>query len=130
MSFDSIIVGGGHNGLAAAIALQKRGKKVLLLEARKVLGGLCAAREFHPGFTVPGVFHDTFEVRAPLLDALGLLPPPSSATSLSLLASQPSPRGGGTPPRHHGLSTDVPPPCGEGRPSLSSEARLAGRGWG
>src|SRR5262245_16757823 len=69
---DAIIVGGGHNGLAAAITLQKRGKKVLVLEARNGLGGLCAAREFHPGFTVPGVFHDTFEVRAPLLDALGL----------------------------------------------------------
>lgn len=72
MSFDAIVVGGGHNGLAAAITLQKRGKKVLVLEARKVLGGLCAPREFHSGFTVPGVFHDTFEVRAALLDALGL----------------------------------------------------------
>jgi len=71
-SFDAIIVGGGHNGLAAAVTLQKRGKRVLVLEARQQLGGLCAAREFHPGFTVPGVFHDTFEVRAPLLDALGL----------------------------------------------------------
>lgn len=71
--FDAIIVGGGHNGLAAAITLQKRGRKVLVLEARKQLGGLCAPREFHSGFTSPGIFHDTFEVRAPLLDALGLM---------------------------------------------------------
>ncbi len=72
MSFDAIIIGGGHNGLAAAVTLQKRGRRVLVLEARKVAGGLCAAREFHPGFIAPGVFHDTFEVRAPLLDSLGL----------------------------------------------------------
>ena len=72
MSFDAIIVGGGHNGLSAAVTLQKRGRRVLVVEARKALGGLCAVREFHPGFKVPGVFHDTFEVRAPLLDALGL----------------------------------------------------------
>ena len=72
MSFDALIIGAGHNGLAAAVTLQKRGRRVLVLEARSVAGGLCAAREFHPGFTAPGVFHDTFEVRAPLLDALGL----------------------------------------------------------
>ncbi|MBL8950220.1 MAG: NAD(P)/FAD-dependent oxidoreductase [Myxococcaceae bacterium] len=71
-SFDALIIGAGHNGLAAAITLQKRGRRVLVLEARSVAGGLCAAREFHPGFTAPGVLHDTFEVRAPLLDALGL----------------------------------------------------------
>ncbi len=70
---DALIIGGGHNGLAAAITLAKRGKKVTVLESRTQVGGLCAAREFHPGFTAPGVFHDSAEVRAPLLDALGLV---------------------------------------------------------
>jgi phytoene dehydrogenase-like protein len=70
---DAIIIGAGHNGLAAAVALARRGKKVTVVEAREKAGGLCAPREFHPGFTVPGIFHDTSEVRAPLLDALGLL---------------------------------------------------------
>lgn len=72
MSFDAIIVGGGHNGLAAAVTLQKRGLKVCVLEARAELGGLCAPRRFKEGFTAPGVLHDTHEVRAGLCDALNL----------------------------------------------------------
>jgi phytoene dehydrogenase-like protein len=72
MSFDAIIIGGGHNGLAAGITLQKRGFKVCVVEARNEVGGLCAPRQFHPGFTVPGIFHDTFEVRPGLVDALNL----------------------------------------------------------
>jgi phytoene dehydrogenase-like protein len=73
VSLDALIVGAGHNGLAAAIALAKRGKKVCVIEARAEAGGLCAARRFHEGFIAPGVFHDTHEVRGELLDALGLL---------------------------------------------------------
>ena len=37
--YDAIIVGGGHNGLVAAIYLAKAGKNVLLLEANEELGG-------------------------------------------------------------------------------------------
>src|SRR5581483_6504879 len=72
---DALIVGAGHNGLAAAIALAKRGKKVTVLEARSTAGGLCAAREFHAGFTAPGIFHDTSEVRvhAPSASGKGLV---------------------------------------------------------
>ena len=70
--YDAIIIGGGHNGLAAGITLQKRGLKVCVVEARNEVGGLCAPRQFHPGFTVPGIFHDTFEVRPGLVDALNL----------------------------------------------------------
>ena len=48
--FDTIIVGGGHNGLVCANYLGKSGQKVLLLEASEQLGGLAATREFYPGF--------------------------------------------------------------------------------
>ena len=50
--YDTIIVGGGHNGLVCAAYLARGGQKVLLLEAGDSLGGLAATREFHPGFRV------------------------------------------------------------------------------
>lgn len=48
--YDSIVIGAGHNGLVCAAYLARSGRRVLLLEASESLGGLAAAREFHPGF--------------------------------------------------------------------------------
>ena len=48
--YDTIIIGGGHNGLICATYLAQNGQKVLVLEASEKLGGLAATREFHPGF--------------------------------------------------------------------------------
>ncbi len=50
MSWDAIIIGGGHNGLVCAAYLAKAGKNVLVLERRGVLGGAAVTEEFHPGF--------------------------------------------------------------------------------
>ena len=49
-SFDAVIVGGGHNGLACAAYLARAGKKVLALERRHVLGGAAVSEELFPGF--------------------------------------------------------------------------------
>lgn len=49
-NYDAIIIGGGHNGLVCASYLAKAGKKVMVLEASKQLGGLAATREFAAGF--------------------------------------------------------------------------------
>ncbi|MGL5442679.1 MAG: FAD-dependent oxidoreductase, partial [[Mycobacterium] stephanolepidis] len=38
-SYDTVIVGGGHNALTAAAYLARAGKRVLLLERLDVLGG-------------------------------------------------------------------------------------------
>ena len=59
MSCDALVIGGGHNGLVAAWRLAKAGKKVLVCEARAELGGSTAAHEFHSGYRVPGILHDT-----------------------------------------------------------------------
>ena len=50
MSYDSIIIGGGHNGLVCAAYLARAGQKVLVLEKRHVLGGAAVTEEVFPGF--------------------------------------------------------------------------------
>ncbi len=50
---DVAIVGGGHNGLVAAIVLARRGLSVLVLEAADVVGG--AARTERPFTKAPGL---------------------------------------------------------------------------
>jgi phytoene dehydrogenase-like protein len=71
-SWDAIVVGGGHNGLAAAAVLARTGRKTLVLEAREQVGGLCAAEEFWPGYRHAGIHHDTDGVRPWLVDLLDL----------------------------------------------------------
>lgn len=51
MSYDAIIVGGGHNGLTCGAYLSKAGKKVLVLEQKNIVGGAAVSEEFSPGFT-------------------------------------------------------------------------------
>ena len=49
-SYDTIIIGAGHNGLVCAAYLAKGGQRVLVLDAAAAPGGLAADYEFHPGF--------------------------------------------------------------------------------
>jgi phytoene dehydrogenase-like protein len=48
--YDAIVVGAGHNGLAAAVILAKEGLKALVLEKNSYVGGMAATREFFKGF--------------------------------------------------------------------------------
>lgn len=50
--YDYIIIGAGHNGLVAAGYLAKKGKKVLVLERRDIVGGQVVTESFGDGFTV------------------------------------------------------------------------------
>ncbi len=47
---DTVIVGGGHNGLVAAYYLARAGMRPLVLERRDFVGGCCVTEQFAPGW--------------------------------------------------------------------------------
>ena len=55
-TYDTIIIGAGHNGLVAASYLAKQGKKVLVLERRDIIGGQVVTESFGDGFTVDSLY--------------------------------------------------------------------------
>ncbi len=83
--WDVIIIGAGHNGLTCAATLAKRGRKVLVLERRDVVGGLAVGDVFHEGCRAVGLFHETSYVRPAVVDALNL-----SSYGLELLPESPT----------------------------------------
>jgi phytoene dehydrogenase-like protein len=50
--YDSIIIGGGHNGLVTAAYLARAGRRVLVLERRPLVGGCAVTEEIWPGYRV------------------------------------------------------------------------------
>lgn len=64
---DAVVVGGGPNGLAAAVELARNGAEVLVLEAAATVGGGTRTAEL----TLPGFHHDVCSAAHPL----GILSP-------------------------------------------------------
>jgi phytoene dehydrogenase-like protein len=50
VTWDVIVVGGGHNGLITAAYLARAGRRVLVLEKRPRVGGAAVTEEIFPGF--------------------------------------------------------------------------------
>ncbi len=72
MQPDVIVIGAGHNGLVAAGALARRGRRVLVLERAAGVGGLCAGEAFHEGYRTAGIHHDTATLRSAVVRTLDL----------------------------------------------------------
>ena len=60
--YDAVVVGGGPNGLSAAVTIARAGRSVLLLEAEPVVGGGTRSEEL----TLPGFVHDVCSAVHPL----------------------------------------------------------------
>ncbi|MFQ5942806.1 MAG: phytoene desaturase family protein [Anaerolineales bacterium] len=71
-SYDVVVIGGGHNGLVAAAYLADSGKRVLVLEARDVLGGAAATEEIFPGYKVDTGASHIGLFRSEIITELGL----------------------------------------------------------
>lgn len=80
--YDAVVVGAGHNGLACAIELAKRGWRVGVFEAKPEAGGAVKTREV----TLPGFRHDL------------------CAMNLSMFAGSPFLRAHGEALTRHGLA--------------------------
>lgn len=52
MTYDAVIIGGGHNGLVTACYLAKSGLKVAVFERREIIGGASVTEELWPGIKV------------------------------------------------------------------------------
>jgi phytoene dehydrogenase-like protein len=51
-SYDAIVIGAGHNGLACACYLARGGLSVLVVERTDRIGGACVTEELWPGFRI------------------------------------------------------------------------------
>jgi phytoene dehydrogenase-like protein len=89
---DAIIIGGGHNALAAAFYLAKAGRRPLVLERQPHVGGGAVTTEIHAGFRCPRFSHEVL-LDEKISNDLDLQKRGVDFITLPALACAPSPEG-------------------------------------
>jgi phytoene dehydrogenase-like protein len=84
-SYDSVIVGAGHNGLVCAAYLAQAGYRVAVVERRDTVGGACVTDEYFPGYRFSTASLVTSLFRQEIINDLSL-----TKHGLEIIARDPS----------------------------------------
>lgn len=70
--YDAIVIGAGHNGLAAAVLLQRAGLRTLCVESKLYAGGMASTVELFDGYRFEIAGSVQFPTASVVVEALGL----------------------------------------------------------
>ncbi|SHJ09075.1 Phytoene dehydrogenase-related protein [Shimia gijangensis] len=71
-TYDVVVIGGGHNGLAAAATLAKKGKSVCVIEKSDAMGGMARNVAMGEGVSAPQIAHLLHNLNPKVAKELGL----------------------------------------------------------
>ena len=83
--YDAIVIGAGHNGLTAAVLLQKAGLRTLCLDPKLYAGGMASTVELFDGYQFEIAGSVLFPTSSVVVNALGLDAMPTIEAALKRL---------------------------------------------